>query len=87
MGDLPVGDSNRTLELYGVTVTLLELSATVVSLLVVVAIVMLVSNTKIGHAITAVRTNPVLAMSVGIPIDRVALFVFGLASAMAAIAA
>jgi branched-chain amino acid transport system permease protein len=81
------GFPNRTLELYGVTVTLLELSATVVSLLVVVAIIMLVSNTKIGHAITAVRTNPVLAMSVGIPIDRVALFVFGLASAMAAIAA
>ena len=63
------------------------MSATVISLLVVVAIVILVSKTKIGHAITAVRTNPVLAMSVGIPIDRVALFVFGLASAMAAVAA
>jgi branched-chain amino acid transport system permease protein len=47
----------------------------------------LLYRTRYGHVITAIRTNPVVAMSVGMPLERAYTLVFALASAIAGLAA
>jgi branched-chain amino acid transport system permease protein len=81
------GFPKQTFDFNGVTVTNLDVLATAVSLLLVAGVVILTSRTRFGNSLTAVRTNTLLAMAVGISVNRIALQVFALASAMAAVAA
>jgi branched-chain amino acid transport system permease protein len=77
---------NRTLSFGTITVTSLHLFMAAVALVLILAVNQFLEKSKIGNAISAVRTNPVLAMSVGISIDRVFLFVFGLGSLLVGVA-
>lgn len=81
------GFPNATLEFAGATVTRLQLTSACLGVLVLLGVMTLLSRTKIGFAITAVRNNPEMAMCVGIPIDRISLVVFALGSAMAGLCA
>lgn len=81
------GFPNATLEFAGATITRLQLASSCVGVAVLIAVMALLSRTKIGFAITAVRSNPEMAMCVGIPINRISLVVFSLGSAMAGLCA
>jgi branched-chain amino acid transport system permease protein len=81
------GFPEKTLSLAGVTMTVLQLTQALVALLVIAGVGLALSRTKLGRAISAVRTNPETAKSVGIPTTRINLIVFASASAMVAIAA
>jgi branched-chain amino acid transport system permease protein len=81
------GFPNRTLFLSGITVTTLNLIATAIYLAVIATVAIVLYRTRFGHVITAVRTNTVVAMSVGIPVERAFMLVFALASAVAGLVA
>jgi branched-chain amino acid transport system permease protein len=70
-----------------ITFTALDLTSVVVSWLCIGALFVGVTRTRYGRAITAARTNPEMAMAVGVPVDRVYLLVFGIGSFLAGIAA
>lgn len=81
------GFPNATLEFAGATLTRLQLVSTIAGIVTLAGVIVLLSRTRVGFAITAVRSNPEMAMCVGIPINRVSLTVFSLGSAMAGLCA
>jgi len=74
------------LELDFVNVTFARIAAFVVSAVLVGATYLLLARTKLGKQMRAVAQNRLGAQIVGIPIDRVYEFAFGLSAALAAAA-
>jgi branched-chain amino acid transport system permease protein len=74
------------LELGFVNVTFARIAAFVVSAVLVGATYLLLARTKLGKQMRAVAQNRIGAQIVGIPIDRVYEFAFGLSAALAAAA-
>jgi branched-subunit amino acid ABC-type transport system permease component len=70
-----------------VTLTTLELSLVVVGLFLAAATAALVAWTPFGRRMKAVRSNPEMAMAVGIRPNHVYLMVFGLGTLLAGVAA
>jgi branched-chain amino acid transport system permease protein len=68
----------RTISLGNVTFTTLDLTAVIVSWLLIAVLLAFLHRTTYGRAITATRTNRQMAMAVGIPVDRIVLIVFAL---------
>jgi branched-chain amino acid transport system permease protein len=74
------------LELGFVNVTFARIAAFVVSVVFVAATYLLLARTRLGKQMRAVAQNRLGAQIVGIPIDRVYEFAFGLSAALAAVA-
>ncbi|MGO2096095.1 MAG: branched-chain amino acid ABC transporter permease, partial [Candidatus Microbacterium stercoravium] len=81
------GFPSATYAVGNVTFTLLQLTQAIVCIIVLIALGIALAHSKLGRAISAVRTNPELARSVGVPASRIGLLVFGVGSAMVAITA
>lgn len=73
------------ISVWGVTLTFRQLVSAVAAAAVLILVYGFLTRTRTGHAITAVRTNPVMAMAVGIPIERISLIVYAVASMMAGV--
>jgi branched-chain amino acid transport system permease protein len=75
---------DRALEGTGaLTITTTQLAAFIVTILLLVALTFIVKRTKLGMAMRAVSNNPTAAALMGINIDTVISFTFGLGSALA----
>jgi branched-chain amino acid transport system permease protein len=81
------GFPNATLYLGPVTVTRLQVLTALCAAATILLVFLFITRTRTGNAITAVRTNPTMAMAVGIPVERISVLVFGIGSAMAGLAA
>lgn len=78
---------NATYFLGSVTITTLNIAEIVVGWAALAALLLFLRKTQYGRAINAVRTNPQVAMSVGISVDRIYLLVMMIGSFMVGIAA
>jgi neutral amino acid transport system permease protein len=78
--------TNQVERNYGfVSITDKDLATIVISLVVLVGVALLLQRTRIGKAMRAVADNRDLAASSGINVERVVLFVWMLAGALAAL--
>lgn len=77
---------NWTMNFGGITITALKLTTGLVSLALVLLTNVVLTRTKIGFAISAVRSNPALAMSVGISRGGVFRSVFAMGGALVGVA-
>jgi branched-chain amino acid transport system permease protein len=78
--------TNQVERNYGfISITDKDLATIVISLAVLVGIALLLQRTRIGKAMRAVADNRDLAASSGINVERVVLFVWALAGALAAL--
>lgn len=92
---LVVGPDSRTLtqwgeqavSLAGLSLSRLELVATVVAWLLIGGSALLLTHTGLGRTVRAVRGNADLARIVGFRVERVYLWVFAWSSALAGVAA
>jgi branched-chain amino acid transport system permease protein len=76
--------ADRALEHTGaLTITTTQLVAFVVTILLLIALTFIVKRTRLGMAMRAVSNNPTAAALMGINIDTVVSFTFGLGSALA----
>jgi len=76
--------SGQVARTYGpIVLTDKDLSAIVISIVVMIAVALLLQRTRIGKAMRAVADNRDLAASSGIDVDRVVLFVWVLGGALA----
>lgn len=69
-----------------VTYTNLDIVTVVLAWALIAAVILFQERTKVGRAITAVRTNREMAAAVGISPNRIYLLVFGIGSFLVAIA-
>lgn len=76
---------NATWFLGSVTITSLNIAEIVVGWVAIALLLLFLRRTQYGRAINAVRTNPQVAMSVGISVDRVYLLVMMIGSLLVAI--
>jgi branched-chain amino acid transport system permease protein len=75
---------DRAIEGTGaLTITTTQLAAFIVTILLLVALTFIVKRTKLGMAMRAVSNNPTAAALMGVNIDTVISFTFGLGSALA----
>jgi branched-chain amino acid transport system permease protein len=76
--------SDRALENTGaLTITTTQLLAFIVTILLLIALTFIVKRTRLGMAMRAVSNNPTAAALMGVNIDTVVSFTFGLGSALA----
>ncbi|MBA3960983.1 MAG: branched-chain amino acid ABC transporter permease [Chthoniobacterales bacterium] len=76
--------TDRALENTGaLTITTTQVAAFVVTFLLLIALTLIVKRTKLGMAMRAVSNNATAASLMGINIDTVVSFTFGLGSALA----
>jgi len=73
----------RMISVHGLVISMNQLIVIIVAVLLMVALELAVYRTKIGTAMRAVALNPRAAQLVGINIDVVISFTFGLGSALA----
>jgi branched-chain amino acid transport system permease protein len=76
---------NATYFLGSVTITALNIAEIVIGWLAIALLLIFLRRTQTGRAINAVRTNPQVAMSVGISVDRIYALVIIIGSFMVAI--
>ena len=81
------GISNTTIAIGNVTFTAIETITVVVSWIVIGLLLLFLKRSMYGRAITAVRSNSQMAMSVGISVKRVYTIVFVIGSLLAGLAA
>lgn len=75
---------DRAIENTGaLTITTTQLAAFIVTILLLVALTFIVKRTRLGMAMRAVSNNPTAAALMGVNIDTVVSFTFGLGSALA----
>jgi branched-chain amino acid transport system permease protein len=84
--DVP-GFPEHTFAVGGVTFTLLALLEGIVAALAIGGVAAALARSRVGQAVNGARTNPEMAVSVGIALDRIYLLVFAVGSALAGIAA
>lgn len=77
---------SRTFEVIGVVISSKDLVVLAVTLVLLVVLDLVVHRTRIGTAMRAVAFNPQAATLMGINIDLIISFTFGLGSALAAAA-
>ncbi|HTU02969.1 MAG TPA: branched-chain amino acid ABC transporter permease [Candidatus Sulfotelmatobacter sp.] len=75
--------ASRVIEIRGLIVSMNQVIVIVVTAILMVALQLAVHRTKIGTAMRAVSLNPRAAQLVGVNIDVVISFTFGLGSALA----
>jgi branched-chain amino acid transport system permease protein len=78
-------DIQQAIDLGPVGITPRDLTITIISVLVLLGVAFLLQRTRIGTAIRAVSSNPDLAESSGIDVDRVVLVVWILGGGLAAL--
>ncbi|MGI8477444.1 MAG: branched-chain amino acid ABC transporter permease [Thermomicrobiales bacterium] len=78
--------SVHTFEIRNVTFTSYNIIAVVIGWLCIGALLIFLKRTQYGRAINAVRTNPAVAMAVGISIDRIYLLAIALGSLLVGVA-
>lgn len=79
--------SPQTYSIRGTTFTSLDVAIVAISAVLVAAVLLFLKRTRYGLATTAARVNREMAAAVGIPLDRIHMLVFGLGSALVAVAA
>ena len=72
--------SIRTFDIRDVTFTALDLIEVAIGWICIAALILFLRRTRYGRAINAVRTNPTVAMAVGISVDRVYVLVIMIGS-------
>jgi branched-chain amino acid transport system permease protein len=78
---------NATYFLGNVTVTSLNIAEIIVGWVAIALLLLFLRRTQYGRAINAVRTNPQVAMAVGISVDRIYLLVMMIGSLLVGMAA
>lgn len=78
---------NATYFLGNITITSLYIAEIVVGWAAIAALLLFLRKTRYGRAINAVRTNPQVAMAVGISVDRMYLLVMMIGSLLVGVAA
>jgi branched-chain amino acid transport system permease protein len=78
--------SEKNLEVLGLTISSNDLVVVLVTAILLAAMWFIVHRTRVGTAMRAVSFNPQAAALMGININRVISFTFGLGSALAAVA-
>lgn len=78
--------AEKNLDLFGITISSNDLVVVFVTAILLALMWFIVHRTKVGTAMRAVSFNPQAAALMGININRVISFTFGLGSALAAIA-
>ncbi len=78
--------SFRTFEVRKITFTSLDVVEVIVGWACIALLLVFMNRTQYGRAINAARTNPLVAMAVGISLDRIYLLVILLGSLLASIA-
>jgi branched-chain amino acid transport system permease protein len=81
------GFSISNISIGSVTLTSLELSLVILAFVFAAATAALVAWTPLGRQMKAVRSNPEMAITVGINPNRIYLYVFAIASFLAGVAA
>lgn len=76
-----------TFAIERVTFTSLDILTVILSWLCIGSLILFLRHTQYGRAILAIRSNPQMAMAVGIPIDNIFLLVFAIGSFLVGIAA
>lgn len=77
---------NATYFLGNITITSLHVAEIVVGWVAISLLLLFLRKTQYGRAINAVRTNPQVAMSVGISVDRIYLLVMAIGSLLVGMA-
>ncbi|MEQ1840690.1 MAG: branched-chain amino acid ABC transporter permease [Verrucomicrobiales bacterium] len=78
--------SEKNLDLFGITISSNDLVVVFVTVILLALMWFIVHRTNVGTAMRAVSFNPQAAALMGININRVISFTFGLGSALAAVA-
>ena len=78
---------NATYFLGNVTITSLNIAEIVVGWVAIALLLLFLRKTQYGRAINAVRTNPQVAMAVGISVDRIYLLVMVIGSLLVGMSA
>lgn len=78
--------SSIPIEIFGATITPVELVIILLSVFFVIATELFLSRTRIGKEIRATADNPELARTIGIDTEKTIAFTFLLASSLAAVA-
>ncbi|HSS00331.1 MAG TPA: branched-chain amino acid ABC transporter permease [Kofleriaceae bacterium] len=82
---IQLGYSSASLELFGARIAVVKLIAFALAIAALLALYLVMTRSKLGHALRATIQHPEAAQLVGIPTDRVAGYGFGLGLATAAI--
>jgi len=82
---IQLGYSSTSLELFGARIAVVKLIAFAMAAAALLALYLVMTRSKLGHALRATIQHPEAAQLVGIPTDRVAGYGFGLGLATAAI--
>jgi branched-chain amino acid transport system permease protein len=77
--------SSASLELFGARIAVVKLLAFAMAAAALLAIYLVMTRSKLGHALRATIQHPEAARLVGIPTDRIAGYGFGIGLATAAI--
>lgn len=77
----------QVLNVFGARITVVQSSIILVSFMVTLVLWCILRFTRIGKMFRAVANDPELALVVGIPSDRIIVFIFGIGSAVAGLAA
>ncbi|MCD6030239.1 MAG: livH [Thermomicrobiales bacterium] len=78
---------NATYFVGNITITALYIAEIVVGWTAIAALLVFLRKTQYGRAVNAVRTNPQVAMAVGISVDRIYLLVMMIGSLLVGVAA
>ncbi|MQY51434.1 branched-chain amino acid ABC transporter permease [Rhodocyclus tenuis] len=73
-------------EIFGATITGLQIAIIVIAALMMAGLILLVQRTKLGRAMRATAENPPIAQLMGVDINRVISLTFVIGSALAAVA-
>lgn len=86
--DLPIEDvpNQYLMDNYNILVSQFDMSAAIVCAVLVVALALLFSKTKVGRALRAVADDHQAALAVGIPLQRIWVVVWSVAGLVALVA-
>lgn len=75
-----------TYTVFGAQVTLLQVAILLISIVLMIALTLLVSRSRLGRGMRAIAENPTAAKVLGINVDRVTVTTFAISSALGAVA-
>jgi len=73
-------------EIYGATITVLQVSIVIIAALMMAGLIVLIDRTRLGRAMRATSENPPIAQLMGVNINQIISFTFVIGSALAAVA-
>lgn len=77
---------STTYSVFGAQVTVLQVAILIISIVLVVALTLLVSRSRLGRGMRAIAENPTAAKVLGVNVDRVTATTFAISSALGAVA-